>query len=139
MALDIRLAAIWGFPKPDGVEDELVGFDLAVLAMNESADAAAVRAMFERCVSGKHAEGELDERVVGFYERLRLQFPDHPPCASESPWMSTPLAVGIDHVIVSLSFSSRSDAALRAIGELAAEFRLAIWDPQSQDAYLPGA
>lgn len=51
--------------------------------------------------------------------------------------MSTPLGVGIDHVIMHLSFSSRSDAALKAIEELAAEYRLAIWDPQSREAYLP--
>ncbi|MFE9819964.1 hypothetical protein [Streptomyces sp. NBC_00236] len=47
-------------------------------------------------------------------------------------------AVGIDHVIMNLSFSSRSDAALKAIEELAGEFRLVIWDPQSQDACLSG-
>ncbi|MDX2648783.1 hypothetical protein PV341_35495 [Streptomyces sp. PA03-1a] len=51
--------------------------------------------------------------------------------------MSTPLAVGIDHVVMNLSLSSRSDMALKAIEELAAEFRLVIWDPQSQDAHLP--
>ncbi|MFI7455295.1 hypothetical protein ACIBQX_48060 [Nonomuraea sp. NPDC049714] len=115
-----------------------MSFDLAVLAMDGSADAAAARAMFERCVSGDHVEGEVDERVAGFYERLRSRFPDQPPYASDSPWMSTPLAVGIDHVIVQLSFSSRSDAAISAIEELAAEFRLAIWDPQAQDVHLPG-
>lgn len=93
--------------------------------------------MFERCTSGNHAEGDLDERVVGFYERLRSRFPDRPPCAVDSPWMSTPLAVGIDHVVMNLSLSSRSDMALKAIEELAAEFRLVIWDPQSQDAHLP--
>ncbi|MFF3610074.1 hypothetical protein [Streptomyces sp. NPDC002463] len=116
-----------------------MSFDLAVLAMDKSADAAAARAMFERCTSGQHGEGELDERVVGFYERLRDHFPDRPPYSTESPWTSTPLAIGIDHVVMNLSFSSRSDAALKAIEELASEFRLVIWDPQSQGAYLPGA
>ncbi|MER6448386.1 hypothetical protein [Streptomyces venezuelae] len=114
-----------------------MSFDLAVLAMDESADPATARAMFERCAFGRHDEGELDERVAGFYERLRSRFPDRPPHAVDSPWMSTPLAVGIDHVIMNLSFSSRSDAALRAIEELAGEFRLVIWDPQSQEAFLP--
>jgi hypothetical protein len=118
-------------------EDELVSFDLAVLAMDASADAVAARAMFERCTSDSHAEGELDERVVAFYERLRSRFPDHPPHPEDSPWMSTPPAVGIDHVIMNLSLSSKSDASLKAVEELAAEYRLVIWDPQSQDAYLP--
>ncbi|MFD4867037.1 hypothetical protein [Streptomyces sp. NPDC058412] len=116
-----------------------MSFDLAVLAMDASADAVAARGMFERCSSGSHPEGELDERVVAFYERLRSHFPDHSPCAEDSPWMSTPLSVGIDHVIMHLSFSSRSDPALRAIEEFAAEFRLVVWDPQSQDAHLPPA
>jgi hypothetical protein len=121
------------------VEDEPVSIDLAVLAMDESADAAAARAMFGRCTSGNHVEGKPDERIVGFYEQLRLRFPDHPPYAGDSPWMMTPLAIGIDHIIMNLSLSSRGDAALRAIMELAAEYRLVVWDPQSQDAYLRGA
>ncbi|MFE8947733.1 transposase family protein [Streptomyces sp. NPDC007856] len=129
-----RLAGVLGLRV---AKDTLVSFDLAVLAMDASADAAAARAMFERCTSGSHAEGELDERVVAFYERLRSRFPDHRPFPEDSPWMSTPLAVGIDHVIMNLSFSSRSDAALKAVEELAAEYRLVIWDPRSQDAYLP--
>lgn len=116
-----------------------MSFDLAVLAMGASADAAAARAMFERCNSLHHDEGELDERVVGFYERLRSQFPDCPPHSADSPWMSTPLAVGIDHVIMNLSYSSKSDAAIKAIEELAGEHRLVLWDPQSQDADLPSA
>lgn len=41
-----------------------------------------------------------------------------PPFAAESPWMSTPLTIGIDPVIMNLSFSSRSDAAIKAIEEL---------------------
>ncbi|MFD9006313.1 hypothetical protein ACFV0T_36110 [Streptomyces sp. NPDC059582] len=114
-----------------------MSFDLAVLAMDDSADTAAVRAMFERCNSLNHDEGELDERIVGFYERLRSRFPDCPPYSEDSPWMSTPLAVGIDHVIMNLSFSSGSDAAVKAIEELAGECRLVLWDPQSQDACMP--
>ncbi|MFF0478913.1 hypothetical protein [Streptomyces sp. NPDC004284] len=113
-----------------------MSFDLAVLAMDESADVAAAREMFDRCTSDHHDEGESDERVVGFYERLRSLFPDRPPFAAESPWMSTPLTIGIDHVIMNLSFSSRSDAAIKAIEELAAEFCLVIWDPQSHNAHL---
>jgi hypothetical protein len=57
------------------VDDGAVSFDLAVLAMAESADVGAAQAMFERCRSGNHDDGELDERVIGFYERLPPQFP----------------------------------------------------------------
>jgi hypothetical protein len=115
-----------------------VSFDLAVLAMDGSADAAAARAMFERCASGDHAEGQLDGRIVGFCEELRARFPDYPPYPEDSPWMMTALSAGIDHVIMNLSLSPRSDAAVAAIMELAVEHCLVVWDPQSQDAYLPG-
>jgi hypothetical protein len=114
-----------------------MSFDLAVLAMDGTADAERARAMFERCTSGPHPEGEPDERVVAFYERLRSRFPDHPPLTPESPWASTPLALGIDHVVMCLRHSSGSDAALRAVTGLAAELRLVVWDPQAQEAVLP--
>ena len=52
--------------------------------------------------------------------------------------MMRPLATGIDHVIMHLSRSPESHAAVTAIMELAAEYRLVVWDPQSQDACLPG-
>jgi hypothetical protein len=48
------------------------------------------------------------------------------------------LDVGIDHVIMNLSWSARSTPAIEAIQDLAAEHRLVIFDPQSEDAYLPG-
>ncbi|MFJ6054756.1 hypothetical protein [Streptomyces sp. NPDC092307] len=116
-----------------------MSFDLAVLAMDASADAVSARAMYERCTSGDHDEGEPDERVIGFYACLRARYPDHPPYAATNPWMSMPLSIGIDHVVMHLSFAARSDPELRAIEELAAQYRLVVWDPQSQDAYLPGA
>jgi len=44
----------------------------------------------------------------------------------------------LDDVIMNLSWSARSTPAIEAIQDLAAEHRLVIWDPQSDDAYLPG-
>lgn len=114
-----------------------MSFDLAVLAMDDLADAATARAMFERCGSDSHVEGELDGRVVGFYERLRAMFPDDASLGSDSPWMSTPLSAGIDHVIMHLSFSPRSGPAIEAVTALAKEFGLVLFDPQSGDAHLP--
>jgi hypothetical protein len=117
------------------VDDGGVSFDLAVLAMDASADAEKALAMAECCWrSAAHAEGEVDERIAGFYDALRKRFPPYSP---DSPWMG-PLDVGIDHVIMNLSWSARSTPAIEAIQELAAEHRLVLWDPQSQDAYLPG-
>jgi hypothetical protein len=51
--------------------------------------------------------------------------------------MSMPLPTGIDHVIMNLSFSPRSDVAIELIQQLAAQHGLVLWDPQSREAYLP--
>lgn len=115
-----------------------MSFDLTVLAMDESADAEAAKAMFQRCNTFNHPDGELDERIVAFYEELRSRFPDYPPYDDSTPWMSMPLRTGIDHVIMHLSFSARSTPAIEAIIDLAKKHRLAVFDPQSNDAYLPG-
>jgi hypothetical protein len=49
-----------------------------------------------------------------------------------------PLDAGTDHVIMDLSWSARSTPTIAAIQDLAAKHGLVIWDPQSDDAYLPG-
>ena len=103
--------------------------------MDASADAEQARAMAQRCWrSAAHAEGELDERIPAFYEALLSRFPSDSP---DSPWMAAP-DVGIDHVIMNLSWSARSTPAIEAIQDLAAEHRLVIYDPQSEDVHLPG-
>ena len=89
-----------------------LSFDLGVLAIDGWSDVTEVTAMVDRCQSSVHVEGELDERIVGFYERLRARFPDYPPYSDsdDCPWMSMPLDVGIDHVFMCLSFSEHSEA-----------------------------
>jgi len=53
--------------------------------MDESADAVTAGAMFDRCNNSRnHDEGELDERIAEFYERLRSRFPDQPPYPEDS-------------------------------------------------------
>src|SRR5690349_6003534 len=119
--------------------DVAVSFGLGVLAIDGWTQVAEVAAMVDRCDARVHVEGELDQRIVGFYERLRAQFPDQPPYLppDENPWMSMPLDVGIDHVFMLLSFSERSTPALEMIQELAADYGLTIWDPQDGSAYRP--
>jgi hypothetical protein len=114
-----------------------VSFDLAVLAMDANADAAAAGAMFEQCSSHAHRDGDLDDRVVRFYEHLYSVHPDCRPYPADSPWMSIPLSSGIDHVIMNLSNSPRNDAAIELIQQLAAQHGLVLWDPQSREACLP--
>jgi hypothetical protein len=117
-----------------------VSFDLAVLTMDETASAEDARRRFQRCNrSGFHDEGDLDPRIVAFYEQLRSDFPDHPPYDRDSPWMVMPLAVGIDHVIMNPSFGPRSDPAIDKIMALAAQYHLVLYDPQSDDAHLPAS
>ena len=118
---------------------EVVSFDLAVLAMDEHAYAESARQMFAHCTRHSfHDKGDLDTRIVAFYEQLRVGFPDHPPYGDRSPWMVVPLAVGVDHVIMHLSWSSRSNSAVDKIIELAKRHRLVLLDPQPDDTYLPG-
>src|SRR5512146_1563489 len=103
--------------------------------MDASVDAEQARAMAERCFrSAAHAEGEVDDRIAAFYEELCNRFP---PDSPDSPWMAA-LDAGIDHVIMNLSWSARSTPAIEAIQDLAAEHGLVLFDPQSEDAYLPG-
>jgi len=110
-----------------------VSFDLVVLAVAADAGPAEVRMMSEHCTSGRHRDGELDERIVAFYEELRSRYPDYPPYEPESPWMSQPLAVGIDHVILHVTYSPRGDEAVTMIMELAQRHQLIIYDPQSDE------
>jgi hypothetical protein len=114
-----------------------MSFGLVVLAVNPGATDIAVRAMAERCQSLHHPEGELDERIVGFYENLRARYADFPPYAHDSPWMDTPLNIGIDHVSMYLSFSERSTAALQVIDQLACRYDLTIYDPQGDEVTRP--
>lgn len=118
----------------------LVSFGLVIVSINPDASDDEVRGMVERCRSSHHPEGNLDERIVGFYENLRFHYPDFPPhdYDEDSPWMSTPLDVGVDHVSVLMSFSHRSTPALDLICELAQRFGLTIYDPQDDRITRPG-
>ncbi|MEV4721300.1 hypothetical protein AB0J94_29260 [Micromonospora noduli] len=110
-----------------------MSFDLDVLAIDPAASDDAVRAMATRCRSGQHPEGELDERIVGFYESLRARYPDFPPYRDDSPWMSMPLDVGTDHVSMNMSFGRRSTPAIELVVDLAARYGLTIYDPQGDE------
>jgi hypothetical protein len=115
-----------------------MSFDLAVLAVDRGVTPDEVRYRFEQCNSmAEHRVGDLDARIVNFYQDLTARFPDHEPYDPEtSPWMSTPLDTGIDHVVVNIG-SRRGDEAVEAIFELAELHGLAVFDPQSDEVHLP--
>jgi hypothetical protein len=95
---------------------------------------------FRQCASADpHPEGDLDPRIVAFYQRLTSRFPDHPPPydVDTSPWMVMPLSTGIDHVIMYISYGSRGTDVVRAVMELAKHHGLVLVDPQSDGVYLP--
>ncbi|MFG3602452.1 hypothetical protein [Micromonospora chersina] len=114
-----------------------MSFDLDVLAIDPAASDDAVRAMVKRCSSSQHPEGELDDRIVGFYESLRARYPDFPPYRDDSPWMSMPLHVGIDHVSMNMTFGERSTPAIELILVLAERYGLTIYDPQGDEVTRP--
>lgn len=110
-----------------------MSFDLVVLAVEPSATADDVRQMADHCTGMEHRDGELDQRIVSFYEELRARFPDHPPYDPESPWMSAPLDVGIDHVSMNISYSPRGSEAVDVVLDLAERYGLVIYDPQGDE------
>ncbi|MFD0973083.1 hypothetical protein [Plantactinospora endophytica] len=114
-----------------------MSFGLVVLAVDPDATDVAVRAMAVQCQSLHHPEGELNERIVGFYENLRARYPDSPPYDHDSPWMDMPLNIGIDHISMHLSFSERSTPALQLIDRLARRYDLTIYDPQRDEVTRP--
>ncbi|MCI4066069.1 hypothetical protein MRQ36_27395 [Micromonospora sp. R77] len=107
-----------------------MSFDLLVLAVGDTVSPGDVRDMIEHCTGPGHRDGELDPRIVAFYEELRHRFPDQPPYGPEPPWMSMPLDVGIDHVSMSISHSTRGSKAVEAVCRLAERHGLVIYDPQ---------
>jgi len=116
-----------------------MSFDLVVLSLGADDDPDSARRMFERCLAaGTHDAGEPDRRIVAFYEQLQSSYPDRGPAveALDCPWTSTPLSVGIDHVIMHLRFGSRSTQAVETVLRLAAHHGLVAYDPQGDDVYL---
>ena len=77
--------------------------------------------------------GDLDQRIVSFYDELRARFPDHPPYDPESPWTSAPLAVSIDHVSMNISYSPRGSEAVDVVLDLAGRQGLVIYDHQGDE------
>ncbi|GAA4563711.1 hypothetical protein GCM10023176_08210 [Micromonospora coerulea] len=110
-----------------------MSFDLVVLAVEPATSLDDMRRMIEHCASLVHRDGEPDPRIIGFYEELQESLPDHPPYDRESPWMSAPLAVGIDHVSMSISHSPRGTKAVQAVCQLAERHGLVIYDPQGNE------
>jgi hypothetical protein len=114
-----------------------MSFDLAVVAAEPGADEAAARELIERCYDRRpHLEGDLDARIVTFYEELRAIYPDHPPHAEDAPWACAPLDTGIDHVFMNIRHSA-DIAVIEAIQRLATEHGLVLYDPQGDAIYLP--
>jgi hypothetical protein len=113
------------------VHDLPMSFDLVVLAMQPGATLDDARRMAARCRSADpHPEGELDERIVAFYQDLQQRYPDHPPYPDDSPWSSAPLDAGIDHITAYTRYGPSGAGAVDAILELALRHGLVVYDPQ---------
>ena len=111
-----------------------VSFHLAVLAA--PTDAEAVRELYARCTREDHSGGDIDVRIARFHEALAAIFPDHAP-APDSPWAVTPLSLGADHVLMRLRIGPAGEHAIEKIIALADHHGLALYDPQSDETYLP--
>lgn len=115
-----------------------MSFDLTALVTVPGASDEDVRAQAGRCCQLDHPEGDLEPRIVAFYDDLRTSYPDSGPESrrDDSPWASTPLDLGIDHVSMQLRHGV-SDTVVGVILDLAAGHRLAIYDPQVDEVTLP--
>jgi hypothetical protein len=89
--------------------------------------------MVAQCDSLQHPEGELDERIVAFYEELTNRYPDFPPFDPSSPWANPPLDSAIDHVWLSFGGGVKAHEAFQAVYELAVKNNLVVYDPQAAD------
>jgi hypothetical protein len=106
--------------------------DLTFLAMAPDASDDEIRVRALRFAAGRdRPAGDLDVRVAAFYEVLRDKYPDSGLGAGseETPWASSPLVVGIDHVTINLRHDRAGDV-IDTILELAAIHRLVVLDPQ---------
>jgi hypothetical protein len=89
-------------------------------------------------MSSRARRGAPDPRIAGFYETLRARFHDDPALDhDDNPWLSMPLGVGIDHVVMYIGSGDRGAPAVALIQELAIEYGLTLWDPQDGSAYPP--
>lgn len=111
-----------------------MSFDLAVLAAPSDVDSA--REMYASCTRDDHLDGDIDVRIARFHEALASIFPDHEPTPG-SPWAVTPLSLGADHVLMRLRMGPAGEQAIEKIIALADHHGLALYDPQSDETYLP--
>jgi hypothetical protein len=118
-----------------------MSFDLTILATALDASDDEIRVQAQQCAAWlDHPEGDLDARIVAFYEALRGVYPDSGPASrrEESPWADSPLGVGIDHVTVSLRNGDTGDV-IGTILDLAARHDLVVFDPQDETVIRPPA
>ncbi|WP_239084112.1 hypothetical protein [Asanoa ishikariensis] len=111
-----------------------MSFDLVVLAAGTTATLDDVRAMADRSVGRPRVEGDPDPRIAAFYEDLRAGFSDDPAYDGDSPWVTTPLVVGVDHVAMSIVHSPVGDDAVDVVLQLAEKHGLVVYDPQGDEA-----
>lgn len=109
-----------------------MSFDLTILATTPGTSDDEIRAQALRCAAGQdHPEGDLDARIVAFYEVLCGAHPDNGPASrgETTPWASSPLDTGIDHVTTNLRHGRAGDV-IDTVLELAAVHDLVVFDPQ---------
>jgi hypothetical protein len=111
--------------------------DLMALALSPDAGRAEANETANRCLTRPHIDGDLDDRIVAFYEALRAEFPDQTPLAPDSPWITAPLDTGIDHVRLLMAWEDRGEHAIDRIFALAARHDITLYDRLAANIRIP--
>ncbi|MEV6781487.1 hypothetical protein [Streptomyces sp. NPDC051098] len=104
--------------------------ELAVLAVPPETAPGVIDSVARRCLAENHDEGEFDDRIMAFYEQLRAEYPEFLPYSEKPrpPWLSAPLSVGTDHVVILMSGAMSAVPARLRVHELAEDHGLKVVD-----------
>ncbi len=111
-------------------------FDLGVWQVNGSITAAEASGIYASFCRGETPVRVLrnSPAVEAFYEDLMEKWPDTVD-RNLSPW-SGPLHHSSSHVLMSCVWS-KAESVYSFVAELAASHELVLFDPQSEEVYLP--
>ncbi len=120
-------------------------FDLGVWKSSPSLTATAASFLYNGLCRGERAPQVLAAApaVSSFYEELIATWPEVPPSSArnrtiaDTPW-ATPIHRAADYLLLSCEWQ-HAEVVLAYVTGLAGQHGLTVFDPQSEEVYLPDA